>query len=186
MSPSNALIRQFKHQTERKAQTVIIREYSLLTFDSNVKIGRLALQRNVGTEVEDLRLELRFMLTLSIPNTQNALHLQLVTLCFSTPAHEVKFPLLWAPCCFWATRPRLGCLGDPWPLRLLVWTRAPPNCTAFQGHLPLLCLFARTLPPKKPHKPLIKLMLILSSLVFVRPATHDAVRNILKTHRPEF
>ena len=48
-------IRQFKHQTERKAQTVITREFSLLTFDSNVRIGRLTLQRNVATEVEDLR-----------------------------------------------------------------------------------------------------------------------------------
>ena len=36
------VIRQFKHKTVRKAQMVITLEFSLLTFESNVTISRLA------------------------------------------------------------------------------------------------------------------------------------------------
>ncbi len=54
------------HQTVCKAQMVITVEFSLLAFHSNISMGSLVLQHKVGTEVEDLRLELHFLLKLSI------------------------------------------------------------------------------------------------------------------------
>ena len=45
---------------------VITVEFSLLAFHSNISMGSLVLQHKVGTEVEDLRLELHFLLKLSI------------------------------------------------------------------------------------------------------------------------
>ena len=57
--------RQLEHLQSKSDGTLITLKFSLLMFHSNVRVGRLALQHNIGTEVEDLRLELRFMLELS-------------------------------------------------------------------------------------------------------------------------
>ena len=73
---------------------VITLEFSQLTFHSNVTIGSLALQRSVGTEVEGLRLELRFMRELSVVKLPPVGHL--IHLHHSTP---VFLPVegFWAP-----------------------------------------------------------------------------------------